>query len=499
MRWQETVPNDPYLIRIKRPISSAEIGYLLHLYQPLMGVMPIALYQTLFHNLSLASFAPVQGLHYGLMVTMSAPLDVIIKARQQLEAIGLLETYQIDSDGEYMFEYVLQPPHAPDVFFRDDTLSIMLLNRVGKEFYRKLRRRFAVAEEQSIPATAKRTRITKAFDEVFCHLSPSEITVEKGTETHQFLQATEEESPLPFFDPKESTVRSYAESRLDFEFLEASLPKVVKRKPVFTKEVKAVLDNLAFTYGIDDETMARLLQEPTVIPEDTIHLAALRRRVKEWYNRENGRVPKISPREEIVFQSDTEAREQEQLLSEAENHARLLESLSPLQLMEYYQHGGKVAPADQKIVEELLEEYQLAPGVVNVLLEYVMLAYDRQLPKDVIYKIAGHWKRNNIQTVQEAKRQARQFYLERKSGRPLFFDKKATSEKKTSARGTSSGKNKRKDEIPPLILEQLERQRKLQEKKQEAPEKEQAVVDPAYEKKRERVKALLKAMEENKQ
>lgn len=501
MRWQETVPNDPYFIRVRRPISNAEIGYVIHLYQPLVGALPIGLYQTLFHNLSLASFSPVQGLHYGLMVTMAAPLDVILKARHQLEAIGLLEVYQIDEGGERTFEYVLQPPHSPDVFFRDDTLSIMLLNRVGKEFYRKLRRRFSAADAGRIPDTAERTRITKAFDEVFYHLSPSEIKVVKGTETYQFLQETEEESPLPSFNPNVNEARNYSESRLDFEFLEASLPKMVKRQELFTKEVKIELDNLAFTYGIDSEMMARLLQEPVVIPEDTIDLTTLRRRIKDWYGQENGRVPKIVAKEEIVFQSDTEVKEQEHLLSEAENHARLLASLSPLQLMEYYQRGGKIAPADQKIVEELLEQYQLPPGVVNVLLEYVMLAYDRQLPKDVIYKIAGHWKRHNIQTVQEAKRQARQFYMERKNGKTLFFDKKAPDEKKTTARGIPGGRSKKKDEIPPLILQQLERQRKLQEQKAAPAEQGsgQPVSDSEHEKKRQRVKALLKAMGENKQ
>ncbi|MBN6188030.1 DnaD domain protein [Aneurinibacillus sp. BA2021] len=404
--------------------------------------------------------------------------------------------YQIDTEEERLLEYVLQPPHSPDVFFRDDTLSIMLLNRVGKEYYRKLRRRFA--GEEPLSPTGKRTKVTKAFDEVFYHLSPSEMKVEKGTETYQFLQATEEEGVLPSFDPHENTARSYADSRLDFEFLVASLPKMVKRRNVLTKKVKAELNNLAFTYGLDNETMARLLQEPVVIPEDEVDLVALRRRVKEWYSRENGRVPKIAAREEIVFQSDTEAKEQEHLLTEAENHARLLATLSPLQLIENYQHGAKVAPADQKIVEELLEQYQLPPGVVNVLLEYVMLAYDRQLPKDVIYKIAAHWKRHNIQTVQEAKRQARQFYLERKSGKTPFFDKKSESEQKTTVRRTPASKSKRKDDIPPLILAQLERKRKQQEKKS-GEQKNNEQVNTEYEEEKRRIQELLEAMGENKQ
>lgn len=493
MRWQDTVPSDPYLVRVKRPISHAEIGYLVHLYQPLVGVLPIALYQTLFHNLSLANFSSTQGLHYGLMVTMAAPLNTLIKARHQLEAIGLLEVFQIDIEGQRIFEYVLQPPHSPDVFFRDDTLSIMLLNRVGKEFYRKLRRRFALPDDSRLPNTAVRANITKAFDEVFYHLSPTEIKVEKGTETYQFLQAVEEESPLPSFDPNASGQRVYAQSRLDFEFLEASLPKMIKKNQLFTREVRGELEQLAFLYDIDNETMARFLQEPAVIPYDTIDFAALRRVVKDWFRRENGRAPNIVLREEMNMRPEPKAQETEKSLSEAESHMRLLSSLSPFKLMQHYQHGGKIAPADQKIVEELLEEYQLPPGVVNVLLEYVMMTYDRQLPKDIIYKIASHWKRYNIKTVQEAQQQARQFHLGRKNNKKTAT---STAEKKTNPRTSTGTRNKRKEEIPAHIVAQLERQRNMSENKEAPVEGEAPASNLEYEKKRQRVQELLKAMGE---
>ncbi|MED0676203.1 replication initiation and membrane attachment family protein [Aneurinibacillus thermoaerophilus] len=498
MRWQETVPNDPYLIRVRRPISNVELSYLIHLYQPLVGALPVALYQTLLYNLSLANFSAVQGLHYRLMVTMAVPLNVIVKARHQLEAIGLLEVYQIEADGQRIFEYILQPPHSPDIFFSDDTLSIMLLNRVGKEFYRKLRRQFSIPEEYRLPENVERKRITKAFDEVFYHLSLSEITVEKGTETYNFLKDVREESPLPLFDPMAATRLNYANSRLDFEFLEASLPKMIKKDGLFTKEVKAELESLAFLYGIDNETMARFLQEPSVIEYDTIDTASLRRLVKDWFRRENGRAPKIVSREEIVFHSDTVETErkerEEKALTEAESHALRLSSLSPFQLIGLYQRGAKIAPADQKIVEELLEEYQLPPGVVNVLLEYVMMTYDRQLPKDIIYKIAGHWKRNNIRTVQEAQRQARQFYSERKSA------KAASADKKVFTRASSGGRSKRrKDEIPPLILEQLERQKNQVTEEKTAKSSKVEMIDEEYERKRKRMEELLKALGESKQ
>ena len=47
-------------------------------------------------------------------------------------------------------------------------------------------------------------------------------------------------------------------------------------------------------------------------------------------------------------------------------------------------------------------------GVVNVLLEYVMLSTDMKLPKSYVEKIADHWNRKNLKTAKEAMDLARQ-------------------------------------------------------------------------------------------
>ncbi|WP_047153151.1 DnaD domain protein [Aneurinibacillus tyrosinisolvens] len=500
MRWQQTVPNDPYIIRVKRPISSGEIGYLIHLYQPLIGVLPVALYQTLYHSLSLANFTSAEGLHRTLMVTMAAPLNVIMKARHQLEAIGLLETYRVEA-GEQVMEYTLNPPYSPDVFFADDTLSIMLLNRVGKQHYRSLRRKFAPVTEQR-ERQEKRERITKAFDEVFYHLSPSEITVEPGTETDVFLREVEQESPLEAFKEYAKADRAYSKTVIDFALLEALVPKSIKNETLFTKEVCYALQELAFLYHLNDQQLAYFLQEPSIYSSDnTIDVLILRRNVKDWYRHvSGGQAPRVNIHEEadtdLTGMKEKASRKKQPILSRGEDHNRHLSSLSPLQLLSHYHNGAKVAPADQKIVEDLLEDYQLPFEVVNVLLEYVMLTHERQLPKALIYKIAAHWKRLNINTVQQAQLQAKQLYAEHKGQGKVPRKKNQPSSGKST---TSRAKETAKDKIPELILEQLERQKKMEEKKGNDLEEGQKPANPDYEKKRQRVQEMLKAMEDSKQ
>ncbi|WP_276913961.1 DnaD domain protein [Aneurinibacillus aneurinilyticus] len=140
----------------------------------------------------------------------------------------------------------------------------------------------------------------------------------------------------------------------------------------------------------------------------------------------------------------------EQLPSKVQEHIQVLSSISPYKLIEHYQNGGKVAPADQKIIEELLNKYQLIPEVVNVLLEFIMLTYNRKLPKEVIYKIAGHWKRLKIQSIEEAIQQAKKNFKEQKNN----FKTK-----------NNLRKNKRVEKIPSVIIEQIEQQKNTNNEK----------------------------------
>ena len=45
---------------------------------------------------------------------------------------------------------------------------------------------------------------------------------------------------------------------------------------------------------------------------------------------------------------------------------------------------------------------KLSPGVINVLIDYVLKINNKKLNKDYIESIAGQWKRLNIETVKEA-------------------------------------------------------------------------------------------------
>ena len=71
-------------------------------------------------------------------------------------------------------------------------------------------------------------------------------------------------------------------------------------------------------------------------------------------------------------------------------------------------NGKEPIPSSIQIAEDLVVKYGMAIGVVNVLLEYVMLSMDMKLPKSYVEKIADHWNRKNLKTAKAAMDLARQ-------------------------------------------------------------------------------------------
>lgn len=82
------------------------------------------------------------------------------------------------------------------------------------------------------------------------------------------------------------------------------------------------------------------------------------------------------------------------------------ESLTPEELLSYLSGEKDVSEIDLQLIEEL-RSTGLNDRTINVLLHYVNLVTKGELPSDEVKKIAAHWKRKEISTVQEAMEFAR--------------------------------------------------------------------------------------------
>ena len=78
------------------------------------------------------------------------------------------------------------------------------------------------------------------------------------------------------------------------------------------------------------------------------------------------------------------------------------ENAHPYQLLKSKYKDGKVVEKDLKLIESLLLDLKLTPGVVNVLIDYVLKVNNQKLNKNYVEAIASQWKRLGIETVEEA-------------------------------------------------------------------------------------------------
>ncbi|HJV44197.1 MAG TPA: DnaD domain protein [Bacillota bacterium] len=448
--WKDIVPGDPYIVYMGKPISPSDLNYVTQLYQPLIGPLSVSLYITLYHEHMIDEKACIN--HRSLMSVMGTPLNQLVKARETLEAVGLMQTVRIFSEqGNQLFEYKLLPPMLPTAFFGDDMMSMILLNRVGKSRYHYLREKFLVRKNE-LEVKGDREEITKGFDEVFSSIMPTELTIASGSETEYFL--SQMESMYPAKESYQDMGKDgssgiyFRQIDPDFVFLEASLPKTLGKSRTLGPEICELLKELSFFYQIDDMQLSYFLQEPYVYNDhNELDAARLRWFIKDWYLRSHqGQQPVVG--QKAVLQPSTESEPIGGGQSREQEHKQALSKLSPIALLELYQDGGKASPADIKLVEELTEHYKLVPGVINVLLEYVMITNNKQLPKALIQKIASHWKRLAIQTVDQALEQAKQLYHDTKQ--------KGKTRKETTPKSPSSRNVLKKDELPEWVVRQME-------------------------------------------
>ncbi len=126
----------------------------------------------------------------------------------------------------------------------------------------------------------------------------------------------------------------------------------------------------------------------------------LEKGARDWYQFENGQaLPVLSER---VQPHAARTMKEKEPSSQEEMLIKQLEEISPKQLLKEISGGAEATKADLQIVEDVMINQKLTPGVVNVLIYYVMLRSDMKLAKTYVEKIAGHWARKKVGTVADA-------------------------------------------------------------------------------------------------
>lgn len=373
---QHTIlPADTYIVVNKTLLSDNDRKILTMLYQPIVGHLPISLYFTLWSDLDKFELMSVNYTHHHLMGIMKLKLSEIVEAREKLEAVGLIKTYIKEEDNVNNFIYEMYSPLSVDNFLNHPILNIVLYNNIGKKEYDK------IVDYFKIPSinTKEFTNITKSFTEIF------------ESVPYTNFEAINEDIK------KKNKNKLVLKNEIDFSLLISSLPKGIITNSTFSKEIKDLITNLAFVYNLgilDLENVIRM----SINEKGIINKSLLRKNCRNYYQFENnGKLPSL------IYKNQPENLRNE--LNDTSKKSKMIyifETLSPYQFLKGKQNGAEPTSRDLKLLEILVTDYGLNPGVVNVLIDYVLKINNSKLTKSFVETIAGQWKRLNIQTVDEA-------------------------------------------------------------------------------------------------
>ncbi|MBG9656600.1 replication initiation and membrane attachment family protein [Cytobacillus firmus] len=465
--WQEMLPIDRYTVAASGLLHDYDRKVLTLLYQPLIGSVCFSLYMTLWAELEENRLWSSSNSHHSLMNFMGMGLKDIYEARLKLEGIGLLKVYVNKEEETRSFIYELLPPLTPEQFFLDGMLNIYLYKKLGKNQFMRLKRFFS---DQKVQPAMGYEEVTKAFQDVFQSGHP-------GSVDNEVVQLMNEADGEGYIGRREQEGIQIGNEDFNFELLQAGLNESLVPKKALTVKVKESISNLAFLYGIDPIQMKNIVIS-AVNEDNEINIDELRKSARDWYQFQNqdqlpSLIDRVQPAIHQTHKKQPETQEEELI--------RYLEITSPRQLLKDISGGADPSKGDLQIIEDVMFQQKLLPGVINVLIQYVMLKTDMKLTKGYVEKIAGHWARKKIKTPQEAialaKKEHRQ-YLDWAEG------------KKTA--GTTGNKKKpiRTEMLPDWFDEKSSTAAKKKESQLQNSEKEQHELEMRKRELKEKLKKL---------
>lgn len=375
------LPADSYVVVNKSIITDNDLKILNMLYLPITGALPIMLYNTLVNDLGKQSIISGELEHAHLLSNLHIVSEELTNARNILEGIGLVKTYvKKDTVNKYIYE--LYSPVSAHEFFAHPIFNIVLYNNVGKVEYERLLDYF------KIPKINKEgyTEITHTFSQVF------------------------KSSPASASFMYKDNIRKYNKLKLninssfDIDLLIETMPKNIDAK-IFTKDLQELIILLAYLYDIEVIKMQEIIKS-CINEKGTVDRESFRKVCRDYYQIDHsGMLPTM-----VELTQPTYLRKPIGDNSKMAKMIYTFETVSPLDFLKSKHGDGEVVKRDVKLLEDLLIDYKLKPGVVNVLVDYVLKTNDNKLSRNYVDAIAGQWSRKKIETVEEAMDIARKTY-----------------------------------------------------------------------------------------
>ncbi len=373
MKNLSILPADTYTVINRTVINDTDLKIVSMLYQPIIGFAAVSLYTTLLDDLNKSTLMSEELTHHHLMATMQLKLEDIVIAREKLEAVGLMKSYVKKASINH-YAYLLYSPISAHEFFNHPILNVVLYNNLGKKEYEKLLYYFKIPRIN----LKDYEEVSSSFDEVFKSVKGNVIEMNEDI-------------------TKRDSNNILINKGVDFNLLMSSIPNSDLNEKCFNKEMKELINALSFTYNLTTLDMQTLIRN-SLNEKGMIDKTLLRKGCRDYYQFENnGNLPTLIYNKQPDYLKKP--------VGDTSKWAKMVyafENLTPFQFLKAKYKGAEPTDRDKRLIESLLVDQKLNPGVVNVLIAYVLKTNNEKLLKSYVETIAGQFKRLNIETVEDA-------------------------------------------------------------------------------------------------
>lgn len=394
------MPADTYIVLNRTILNDHDRKLLVMLYQPIVGATAINLYFTLWSYLDKSEIASMSWTHHHITNSMGITLSEFVSSREKLEGIGLIRSY-VKRDNVNNYVYEMFSPLTAHEFFNNPILSTVLYTNIGNDEFKKVKEYFKIPRIN----LSGYEDITSKFNEVY--------------ESTSFINTVSN-------DIKKKTCQGIELiSNLDLENIFSLIPEEMLNIKGIARDTKDLIVKLGFIYDLSDEEMTNIIRN-SINEKHNIDKELLRSNCRHYYSFENsGKLPTIIYRNQPEYLRKP--------VGDTSKRAKVIyqfENTSPYDFLCSKYKDAKPTKTDLGLLEYLLIDLNLKPGVVNVLIDYVLRINNNKLTRSFIETIAGQWKRSKIETVEDAMHLAEKEYKNKKSKvvnkkvevKPAWFD-----------------------------------------------------------------------------
>ena len=200
------------------------------------------------------------------------------------------------------------------------------------------------------------------------------------------------------------------EPKFNLDDILSMIPEDMLNYKGITKETRELIYKLSFIYDLNEDGIRYIISN-SINEKHNIDKELLRDNSRKYYSFENaGKLPSLIYRNQPEY-----LRKPVGDVSKRAKAIYYFETTSPYDFMYAKNNNTEPSSRELKIIESLMVDFNMNPGVVNVLIDYVLRINQNKLVKSFVDSVASQWVRSKIETVEQAMNLAEKEYKGKKT------------------------------------------------------------------------------------